>query len=348
MRVLIVGLGYMGTRFLEAFRALRPHLRLAYAGRRRTRDDLPYFDSVEAGLLRFQPDIVVVTVNDAGHGEILAALAGYGGFVVCEKPLLTPDDDVDSLALGGFSGFTLDLPARYAEVTLRVRDHIAAAGLRLLRARFHWAKNRIGDHRPTCGVTSEVIHPLDLVRWIAAPAEQITVDAVAGTRSDFSVSGPRTLDTVAVTGRLGTAVLTGYSSFVSLTRYRELELTLQDANGELMHAVLTFDTPRWGADEARVWRPGQQERPELRLRTEEQGSIEQIAVRRLSRLVDDVVNYVDHGREPALPFAGAAESLTLQRLLNDLEHGAGTPGPVRYFPHGHPDRDTEIDWEKLG
>jgi hypothetical protein len=39
--------------------------------------------------------------------------------------------------------------------------------LQLLRAHFYWGKNRINDHRPTIGVSSEAIHSLDLIQHVS-------------------------------------------------------------------------------------------------------------------------------------------------------------------------------------
>ncbi|MFG2726515.1 hypothetical protein [Streptomyces canus] len=53
------------------------------------------------------------------------------------------------------------------------------------------------------------------------------------------------------------------------------------------------------------------------------------------------------GTPPRVPFAGLAESVGTQRLLNDIETAARTTGRARCFPQGRTPV-TEVDWERLG
>ena len=94
MKLLIVGLGYAGKRYQRAFRHLAGTLDLpldiAYVARQqRIGEALPYYPDVPRALAEFHPDVVVVSVNDHAHVGILHNLAGFAGFVLCEKPLAT-------------------------------------------------------------------------------------------------------------------------------------------------------------------------------------------------------------------------------------------------------------------
>src|SRR5690606_5861890 len=226
MKILIIGLGYAGNRYRRAFEHIATStglpLSLAYVGRRQKTTELPYFDNVGRALQVFEPDIVVVSVNDQSHASVLKQLAGYQGFVLCEKPLVTPGDALEELlgALDQVGGFALDLVERYSDATRQLRDWVERHDWQLVRASFHWGKDRINDYRPTCGVTSEVIHALDLVGWICPRAGQLQLDGVLGVRSDFSISGSEVLDTVQLTASLGEARVTGYASFVNIVRQR--------------------------------------------------------------------------------------------------------------------------------
>ncbi|WP_282280852.1 hypothetical protein [Pseudomonas sp. PS02302] len=81
MNVLIVGLGYAGHRFWRAFEHLSVStgmpLRLAYVDRKPKASELPFFPTVASALHHFEPDIVVVSVNDESHARILTELSGY-------------------------------------------------------------------------------------------------------------------------------------------------------------------------------------------------------------------------------------------------------------------------------
>ncbi|MEU9985048.1 Gfo/Idh/MocA family oxidoreductase [Streptomyces sp. NPDC050856] len=351
MRVLIVGLGYAGSRFRTAFRNTGEPVSFAHVGRTRAATDIPYYDSVPGALAGFRPDVVVVTVPDEAHASVLNELSGYEGFVVAEKPLTTSRDDLTSVesALAKVSGFCLDLVERYSEATVLLRDHIRREGLELVRAHFTWGKDRINDHRPTSGVPSEIVHPLDLVQWIAGDGREIALDSVLGTRSDFSVSGPEVLDSVALAGRLGTGTVTGYSSFVNITRKREVDFVLRSGTGELVYASAVYDTPVWDADRVRVWRrtdDGDEVIHELDTtgRPVPPGAR---TVVKLGRMAADVTRFVTSGHRPGTPFPGLADALGLQRLLNTMEREVRATGPVAYFPGGRTVL-READWERLG
>ncbi|MEU3755277.1 Gfo/Idh/MocA family oxidoreductase [Streptomyces olivoreticuli] len=351
MKILIVGLGYAGTRFLKAFGNTGETISFAYTGRNKTRTDIPYYGTVREALAEFGPEVVVVTVPDAAHASVLTELAGFEGFVVAEKPLTTSRDDLMAVeaSLAKISGFCLDLVERYSEATTFLRGYIQQHGLELVRAHFTWGKDRINDHRPTSGVPSEVVHPLDLVQWIAGGGRDIELETVLGTRSDFSVSGPEVLDSVAVAGRLGTGTVTGYSSFVNITRKREVDFVLRSPAGELVYASAVYDTPVWDADRLRVWRrtsEGDEVIHELDTggRPVPPGAE---TVVKLGRMAADVTEFVTSGRHPHSPFPGLPDALRLQRLLNTMEREARTTGPVAYFPDGRTVLQ-EADWERLG
>jgi len=337
MKVLIIGLGYAGERFRRAFEYAGSQagvsVSLAYVGRQQKPTALRYFDRIDSALQDFNPDIVVVSVNDISHASVLRELAGYQGFVVCEKPLITPADNLQSVRteLDEVGGFALNLVERYSDATQALRNWVARHAWRPVRASFHWGKDRINDYRPTCGVTSEAIHALDLLSWICPAAGPLSLTDVIGIRSDFSVSGDAILDTVQLNATLGDAPVAGYSSFVSVVRQRTIDFTFVDQEDQLIHARLTFDTPRWDHDELRIWMRDtdgiELVLHQLRVSPQKSG-LE--TLHKLSRLCEQVLQWVTLQQPPALPFASLDESLALQRLLNELEHRVRAPAPARY------------------
>src|SRR5690606_17147028 len=102
MKILIIGLGYAGQRFQRAFEHVGTcsgiAVSMAYVDCRRKRTTLRPFERIDGALRDFRPDIVVVSVNDINHAAVLEQLAGYRGFVVCEKPLASPPDDLAKMA----------------------------------------------------------------------------------------------------------------------------------------------------------------------------------------------------------------------------------------------------------
>lgn len=340
MNILIIGLGYAGNRYRRTFEHIASStgipLALAYVGRRRRPTGLPYFDNVGRALAEFTPDIVVVSVNDHSHASVLKKLAGYQGFVICEKPLVTPQDDLAELsaALEQVNGFALDLVERYSDATRQLRDWVERNDWQLVRANFHWGKDRINDYRPTCGVTSEVVHALDLVGWICPRAGQFKLHAALGVRSDFSISGDEVLDSVLLTASLGDAPVTGYSSFVNIVRQRTVDLSFVDRDGRLIHARLVFDTPRWDHDQLRIWTRNSNGAEELLheyATAPNEPGLE--TLHKLSRLCLQVVRAVAFKEPPEQAFADLDTATALQHLLNALDAHAQTPPATRYV-HG--------------
>lgn len=360
MNVLIIGLGYSGTRFLRAFNYLSSKdkseirsINLAYVGKHKKKCDLTYFSDINVAITQFKPQIVVVAVNDEFHAEVLNKLHGFTGFVICEKPFVTHNDDLNILRknLNSISGFCLDLIERYSEASITLKKYIHTHQLKLIRANFHWGKDRINDRRPTCGVTSEVIHALDLIQHMYGESERIELHGVIGNRSDFSISGPEVLDSVALTAKLGHAVITGYSSFVNIVRKREIDLTFVSPQQKLIYANMIFDTPAWDMDCLRIWeKTSVGEQTLLDLHTQfDKSNFNLATIQKLVCLVNDVVGYVANGTLPCQPFPGIHTALSLQEVLNAIEHKAVTVGPVQYIIGQNREfLNDENDLERLG
>lgn len=338
MKLLIVGLGYAGQRYQRAFRHLAGSLDLpldmAYVARRKRSDAvLPYYPDVPGALAEFRPDLVVVSVNDHGHVDILRALAGFTGFVLCEKPLAAPGDDWPSACAGlaRTQGFALDLVERYSEATLRLKDLVARQGWSLIRASLHWGKDRLNDYRPTCGVSSEVIHALDLVQWIGAPGDTLRLEQAIGIGSDFSLSGAAVPDTVLLTATLGEAVVAGYSSFVNVQRQRTVDFSFADPAGRIFHARLVYDTPAWDHDALRIWtRDGEGREVVVDDFRTAPGDAGLETLLKLSRLCEDTLRVAALGAPPRQPFADLDEAIRLQRLLDGIGAQIGTLPRARY------------------
>lgn len=341
MNVLIVGLGYAGKRFLQAFSNINKNIlqnhsvKFAYVGRNRKTNDVTYFKDVETAIHHFNPDVIVISVNDEFHAEIIQKLKDFQGFVICEKPLSNPKDNLDLLesSLQNISGFCLDVVERYSDATIILKEYVEQQGLKLIRANFCWGKDRINDHRPTAGVISEIIHPLDLVQWICAPENEIKLMSIQGVRSDFSISGPDVLDSVSINGYLEDAVVTGYSSFVNIVRKREVDLVFASPQNKLIYATMVFDTPEWDIDYLRIWQKtpsGEETIIEMKTNIHEYNP-ELNTIRKLIRIVNDVAGYVLDGKVPSQPFPGVQDALKLQNLLNTIENNSENVGPVRYI-----------------
>ncbi|SEG46197.1 Predicted dehydrogenase [Paenibacillus sp. UNC499MF] len=359
MNVLIIGLGYAGTRFSQAFSNLDPAVtgnepvEIAYVNRSPKTNGYRYFSGIEQALKEFEPAIVVVSVNDEYHIDVIRQLKDYRGFVICEKPLVHPQDDLETVesSLKNISGFALDLVERYSDASLTLRQYVQEHNLRLVRANFYWGKDRINDHRPTSGVISEIIHPLDLVQWVSGENAELELKDLQGIRSDFSISGTAVLDSAAITASLAGAVVTGYSSFVNILRKREVDLVFASPANKLIFATMIFDTPVWDIDYLRIWeKTNTGERVIVDLKTEiDESRPELNTIRKLIRLVADASAFAASGTEPSQPFADLPSSLKLQKLLNTIDGDARTIGPVQYVVGSEREFfNDETNWERLG
>lgn len=359
MNILIVGLGYAGNRFLRGLNQitklnkLQTSLTIAYVDKKQKNSLLPFFPSVTCAITSFKPDIIIVTVNDEFHAEILNQLKNYSGFIICEKPLANVNDDLILLEqnLTNISGFCFDVIERYSDISIKLKNYITEHQLKLIRAHFYWGKDRINDYRPTCGVTSEVIHALDLIRYLNSCDENYTETNALGTCSDFSISGTHILDSVLLTAYLKKAVITGYSSFVNITRKREIDLTFISKNNKLVYASMIFDTPEWDIDYLKAWeitRAG--EHKLLELQTEKNnGDDGSKTIIKLTRLVNDVILFVQNGTQPSQAFPNLKTAIQLQRLLNSIERNTRTIGPVQYVTGSSREfLNDENDLERLG
>lgn len=359
MNILIVGLGYAGHRFFSALRYVEQFLEfnislnVAYVGREKQDIELTYFSSVSLALGQFRPDLVIVTVNDQFHANILNQLKNFNGFVICEKPLANSTDDLLKIEnnLRKISGFCFDLIERYSEAAIKLKEYVRNKKLNLIRAHFHWGKNRINDYRPTCGVTSEVIHPLDNIRYIKGSNEPFKFDTVSGTRSDFSISGDNVLDSVMLSGHLGNTIFTGYSSFVNPARKREIDLTFLNSDNKLIYAKMVFDTPEWDMDTLKIWENTKTvEKIHCDLETGKQDRNPQLkTIEKLTKLVSDVLYFIIENKKPSQTFPCLLTAIQLQKMLNKIESMVRTQGKVNYVTG--PEREFLVvkgDLERLG
>lgn len=339
MNVLIIGLGYAGTRYLRAFQSLKAEfpsidINYAYVGRKKAEEDVKYYPDVNSALMQHHPDIIVVSVSDGQHYAVLKELGCYHGFIVCEKPLLNLNDDLHFIfhALKNSSGFCMDMIERYSEVTNYLKEYIKENSLCLIRASFIWGKDRINDHRSTCGVLSEVIHPLDLIEWIVEDGGSISLGSAIGTGSDFSISGDDVIDSIAITADLGSAAVMGYSSFVNIIRQRTVDFIFSSPEQELIYARLTFDTPEWDIDHVKIWKhtaDGDQLIKEFTTNIHDNNPSLK-TIRKLQRQVREVIHYVMGYSVLENSFTDLEDSIKLQTLLNEIETSTVRIKPVTY------------------
>lgn len=342
MKILIIGLGYAGTRFKRAFKLCG--ITEIYSVSRG--------ENINESISIINPDIVVVSNTDLTHYDVLMEIKNYTGFVICEKPLITPYDNLLEIAeaISNKQGFCFNLIERYSEATIQLKKYVETHNLNLIRANFQWGKDRLNDKRNTCGVISEVIHGLDLIQHICKPNSNYVINEVLGCTSDFSISGDAILDSVLFTAILDGTPITSYSSFVNIIRRREIDLTFLNSENQIIYANLVYDTPEWDCDYLKIWQPTQfGDKNILEFKTTVDNSNNELStIRKVVTLVNDVINVVNTGSTPSQPFPDNNTAIKLQQLLNEIFFKACVVGPVKYNVGERVYFNESGDLEKLG
>ncbi|WP_277811398.1 Gfo/Idh/MocA family oxidoreductase [Chromohalobacter canadensis] len=360
MRILIVGLGYAGKRFLSAFyeinreraRNSQSMINLAYINRSPIEVGIPSYTDIASALSQFMPDIVVVAVTDGEHFNILQKLNGYRGFIICEKPLVNRCDNLPLVesCMQNTAGFAMDMVERYSAVTSTLKDYVRQHGLMLSRAHFIWGKDRINDHRRTSGAVSEIVHPLDLIEHVIGDTAPLEYHSAIGTYSDFSVSGSSILDSLYVGARLNKAIVTGYSSFVNIERQRTVDFIFTKPDGFSVYAHAVYDTPTWDSDLLTIWDPDRPDKTPLRELVTDNGTagMGALTIAKLTQLSRAAVDYTEGRIQPDTPFCDLDNSLRLQKLLNLVELNAKAVGPYRIRGSRRPADPATLTDEILG
>ena len=335
MDLLVIGHGFAGQRFTRAVDSIRDlvpaPLTLAVTDRDPGRlASVPLgwrvipprrsFPDPNSG---FNPDVVVVAVNESQHFDVLRALPPSTRGVLCEKPLTATLAEAIALRpiLAGLT-VSINLVERHSPVVAAFREWMAERPyLSPTRAEFFWGKDRVGDPRPTIGVAAEVVHPLDLVDHLIG-LDEWTVLSAAGTVSDFAPNSPGQIDSVDLRIQTPKYHLIGHSSFVWPSRHRSLTITLHGGSGASYRAVFTFDEPRWDCDRLAIYRlesaAGQKALVWSRSVSADDfpGRPEQLA--KVSEFLRTGLTAVATGSSPDV-LVGYAQALKLQRLLDDIE-----------------------------
>lgn len=360
MKVLIIGLGYAGQRFLNAFselnleRANAPcdKIETICVNRSPVRGAIPIHGDVATTLTKYKPDIVVVSVSDGEHYSVLQQLQGYRGVVICEKPLINCSDDLLRIGTSMQStiGFGMDMVERYSEITQALRNYVYDHDLTLSRAHFIWGKDRINDHRRTSGAVSEIIHSLDLIEYVMGNAAHLEFGHSVGTYSDFSISGSSILDSLYIGAKLNKAVVTGYSSFVNIVRQRTVDFVFNRPDGTNVYAHAVYDTPYWDYDQLTIRDPDRPDDPPLVEITTDNGTSRMgtPTIAKLTRLVRAAVDYTENRIQPEIPFCDLDNSLRLQQLLNRMEQEAVSVGTYRIRGSRSPADPSTLSAEILG
>lgn len=263
-RIVLIGLGASGRRFLKvvqyAEQVFDGRIRLVGIIDACPNLDIPegvaHYKCVADAVVGCTPTAAVVSVNEESHAAILSELARTNvQAILCEKPLTTTQREMDDLPVQlSEKRFALNMVERFSPV---INDYFTWAlqqeSLRPVRVQFFWGKSRVRDQRPTMGVMSEIIHPLDLVIHLFK-LNNLQVRSGFSHCSDFSVHDRMLEDTVhCKLVDAHSTILSAHASFAWPERRREITAFLRDAQGTTFQAHFSFDSPLWDCDQLIIW-----------------------------------------------------------------------------------------------
>ena len=275
VRVLIVGLGQAGARFVRACMAMNTGSTRVVVmagvdvGKERCNAfenglAFPCFGSIEEAASKVAPDIVIVTAAEDQHFQVLMSIRRcfpHVRRVLCEKPLTSTVTEAHELARHyGEKDVSVNFVERFSPIVTAVRRFMQQRRRTILRANCFWGKYRVKDARPTRGVISvELAHPVDLVLMLARvdPDTHFKVASAVASRSNFDVGEQSALPLDTVHASLefaGGLQMIVSTSLLWAERQRKIELTLADCDGNASElAVLTFDKPMWDLDRLDIY-----------------------------------------------------------------------------------------------
>lgn len=261
--VMIVGAGYAGKRFIQAFSFLQKNKPDAFDFHgvvdinEKNLENLPAHlkteTDLEVALEKWKPDIVAVCVNEYKHYEVLDILSRSSVTgILCEKPLTeTLTQAVDVKAKLGECAISLNLVERFSPVVAACKKwQEENPSITIRRAEFFWGKHRMRDPRPSIGVCSEAIHPIDMIRYLFN-GRNLQVKSSIGVVSDMQSGTSPVMDSVAMLSEMDGFPVIGQSSFAWPERDRRVVAFASD-DKNLYRIRLEFDTPYWDCDNLKI------------------------------------------------------------------------------------------------
>lgn len=259
-RALVVGHGYAGRRFVQAMRHLTHHgvpldvVGICDPDPARHVPDVPCYTDLPATLDELQPTVICVTVNECAHLAVFEHLAAYRtSLVLTEKPFTTDLTSAQrAAALLAHHTVSMNLVERFSPVIEDYRSWAGKQGsVEVVRVEAFWGKHRIFDPRPTMGVLSELIHPLDLIDHLFLPVDPDRL-TVSGVCSDFSVDAVPRHDSLDVTAQVGGVAVVLHTSFAWPERIRIVTALVRSRAAGLVRVSLYFDMPHWDCDRLQI------------------------------------------------------------------------------------------------
>jgi len=333
-KVGLIGVGMSGVRFIRAIQYLYETKRLfrlvgiydkkGYSFMDFSGNDVKLYDSLQEFSQGDYYDLVIIAASENSHFDLLVQLNNLNvkaKKILIEKPLTENLDQLKQVStLYGNNHIVVHYVERCSEIITKVKNFIEENGLKIRRMTFSWGKNRLYDDRPTTGVTSEIVHPIDLCLYLGDMMEA-EVRIVSGNyiSSDYSISGNNMLETVDIVLLVNNdVIISGNSSFLLASRRREMTLYLVDEKDHLWMISMYFDYPRWDIDGYIINKINiDGSRNEIINYQTDNGCIPQtLCMTKIVEFLKLVADEISGVQQPLLPHID--HSLSVQRIIEDI------------------------------
>lgn len=334
LRVLVIGAGYAGKRFIKAISHFQ-HINQGFLelvgvvdiDKKKLSDVAGWLKtdtSLENALDAWTPDVAVICVNEYKHYEVLDLLCRSSlKAILCEKPLtrtLEEAADIQAKLQGRF--ISLNLVERFSPIVEVCRKWLSDhPDVTIRRAEFFWGKHRVRDPRPSIGVCSEAIHPIDLIRLLFG-CEGTEVHAAIGVVSDMQAGIDPVMDSVSLLlGDEGTPVI-GQSSFAWPERDRRVVAFAGDGKN-IYRIRLQFDNPYWDCDQLVIVKidpdTGEKEKIFEYENSNKDFPADLSQIYKVFLFVRESLKAFS-GEETIVPLVGIDEAIELQTLLENISN----------------------------
>ena len=357
--ILIVGLGFAGQRFFKVLQYLKktslPNLAIYVCDTDPIKDfglvpTHQHFSSLQQALNKIRPETVIVTVNEAEHFKVLNLLLRNNiQRIICEKPLTETVQQSELLSELGQRMLSLNLIERFSPVcNCYFRWIEAHPNFKVVRVESHWGKCRILDPRPTIGVLSEIIHPLDLVEYLFG-YQEVKIREIFAVESNYAISGDLLLDSIDVVLSTPYFPVIVRSSFVWARRERTVSAILVDSLNRKYVARFEFDNPQWDCDCLEIYRVGDSDTSvkEVLFKAEFNNSDFPNELHGVNKLKEfTLASFSGTSSNPKI--VGYSQALRLQKFITSLENEVKSRGNiVRHFFDRSPTKSSYAFVEEL-
>ena len=223
MNTLVIGYGSIGQRHTRLLEELGHQV--AVVSRRHVNHS-PLYTNLEQGLVKWQPDYVIVANRTSEHHKTLEVLAQvkFGGLVLIEKPLF---DKYTKIPQNNFSQIAVAYNLRFHPLLQELKQIVDSASKILTvnvyvgsylpdwRSQIDYRTSYSASKQSGGGVLRDLSHELDYTLWIFGDWQRLT--AIGGKMSQLDIDSDDDAYALLIETKRCPLILDKYELFKSLT-----------------------------------------------------------------------------------------------------------------------------------